>query len=1091
MRISPRRIENTLSVRLLQAAALLTLMPLIATAGYGFYHKHALASYTAEDRKANQLISGLTRGNSDASYNLRMAALTSDAIWITAYYEKSTTMDTSLAQFSTESLSVDMRTLLDTVIAARQRTKLMEADIIRYIEQGQPFNANQLLVGADYLKLKHDYSANVSALDMALEKQSAMGIDNISNTFDHLITLIVPLIVLLVVAWFIALRLIMRWRRELVLANANKDRGVRAVTLLRSVAEAANKAANIEEAVQSTLQYVCDYIQWPVGHAYVLDNMAGVLQSSRIWHMKPEDLVRLKPFKHISEGMTFESGQGLPGRVWQEERPICEQDVTSETFPRHLATRETGLIGAFAFPIITETQTWVLEFFSSQAIAPSEEFGDIVMKDISCQLEQVIKRTESQVALEKAEGQARENQRFLDIIIDNIPIAVFAKDVKKGYRWAVWNRMAEKLFELRADQVIGRTDYDVFPQEEADFFHQTDLNVMEARQVIEIEAEPVTTQRGTWMAHTIKVPIYDETGQPSILLGILEDITGSRVQEEQLKQYAGELEIQQHELMHAKEQAEKANASKSDFLANMSHEIRTPMNGVLGMTSLLLDTEMTPEQRGWTEIIQRSGENLMEIINDILDFSKIEAGMLTLNPSPFALESTIMDVTELLVLKANEKGIQLIVDLAAELPPLVVADALRFRQILFNLTGNAIKFTERGHVLVRVQATPVEGRLRLKVEVADTGIGISQEKLEHIFEKFTQAEESTTRRFGGTGLGLTICKRLCEMMGGTIHASSETRRGSTFTFTILADTLAEVAATTSPIPSTELAGLKALIIDPSPFYRDILCSYLEFWKMSCDTMATAENALALLKGAALKDSPYDFVFIDHSTSGTGGMQIAPWLASASILMDSGFFIITSSKHITSDTLQDNGFAGFFTKPYYPGQLKAALQVLRDARLKRQKLPLITQHVINQMQQTPRTKAIPKNVFTGARVLVVEDMKVNIMLITKILTKLGCEVSTAENGREAVTIMQQEDFDIIFMDCQMPEMDGFEATGRIRAREVQECKGQHRIIVALTADAMTGDREKCLSAGMDDYLNKPLSPEQISDMLQKWLHGNAT
>lgn len=672
---------------------------------------------------------------------------------------------------------------------------------------------------------------------------------------------------------------------------------------------------------------------------------------------------------------------------------------------------------------------------------------------------------------------SRIRQIFLDKIIDNIPLAIFAKEVKNEYRWAVWNKKAEELFQLTADEMLGKTDYDKFPEEEADFFRKTDSHVMYSGEVVDVPAENVTTARGTWIAHTIKVPIYDKDGNPDILLGILDDITQAKEREEQLKEYSEQLELQHRALFEAKREADRANITKSDFLANMSHEIRTPMNGVLGMTNLLLETELNEEQKGWAQIIKQSADNLMRIINDILDFSKIEAGKLELDPIEFDLHQSVIQITDILSIIAQEKGVELLVDFKENVPQNIKADQIRFNQVLLNLIGNALKFTQKGHVYISVSSYQRNDKeVRFQIDIEDTGVGIDDEKLYTIFDKFTQAEESTTRRFGGTGLGLTISAHIAELMGGGIYAASTPGKGSTFSFQFLAELLS--VALTDP-NADNLNGKRILIVDKSSKSREILLSKVLSWGMIANHTPSLKAAEKMLFNTEV---PYDYILIDTHASLE---QSVNFFKIMSFEKQQSIFILINQlgQIVSNQELEDAKIDIYFTKPYIPDKLKKAF--VYAALHKHEAYRLITRQFIcelvqNDIQNLENSKKTVEN----KKVLVVEDMKVNTMLIVNMLKKYGLNVEVAENGKIALDKVAKTHYDLILMDCQMPVMDGFEATAAIRQLEKDGKKMS--VIVALTADAMTGDREKCLDAGMDDYLNKPLMREELERVIFQWL-----
>ena len=555
-------------------------------------------------------------------------------------------------------------------------------------------------------------------------------------------------------------------------------------------------------------------------------------------------------------------------------------------------------------------------------------------------------------------------------------------------------------------------------------------------------------------------------------------------QQKELQRYIGEIEIEQTKAMKARESAERSSAAKSDFLANVSHEIRTPMNGVLGMARLLLSESLTDEQHSWVQIIHNSGENLLNLINDILDVSKIEAGRLTLESGFFDLNTLVVEVMDMLILRAQEKNIELAVQFASNTPRYLIGDAVRVKQIILNLVSNAVKFTEKGYVLLKIGGTADEdGRAHLLIKIEDTGIGIPQDKIDAIFEKFTQAEQSTTRRYGGSGLGLTISRRLVDMMGGKLEVDSVYGQGSVFTFDLYL-TVAQAPPKTH-VPACRIRDLRVLALCESETKRRIVASYLNEWHMKSHFCAVPEEVVKEMRSAAAAGASYQFVFILHSASAQRITNIIEETRTHPEL-DEAMFVVAAvfGSVLATRALNSKGIAAVITKPLMPDQLQDAFKILWNARVEKRQIGLVTRTMLTQLQHGDSRQHEQQMSFHGTRVLVAEDIQINQILMIQILEKLGCHVECVSNGRKAVDKLGEANYDIVFMDCHMPEMDGFEATHLVR--QMETAKDKHTTIVALTADAMTGDREKCLNAGMDDYLNKPYKPEQIADMLKKWV-----
>ncbi|HYA63246.1 MAG TPA: response regulator, partial [Candidatus Sulfotelmatobacter sp.] len=658
----------------------------------------------------------------------------------------------------------------------------------------------------------------------------------------------------------------------------------------------------------------------------------------------------------------------------------------------------------------------------------------------------------------RAEELLSKERQVLRALIDNVPDLMFVKDTE-GCFLVANAKMAHSIGVNSPEELLGKSAFDFFPRELANALRKDDQNVISTKKPLyDREEERVDAYGNRAWLLTTKVPLFDNNGEVTGLAGVSRDISVRK---------KVELEWQR-----AKDAAEAASRAKSEFLANMSHEIRTPLNGIIGMTDLALDTEITSEQREYLETVKVSADSLLGVINDILDFSKVEAGKVELELSDFNLRECLETTLKTLSVCADRKGLELLCEIAPDVPDVVSGDPNRLRQIIINLVGNSLKFTHQGEVQLKVEAQPGESEKQcLHFTVSDTGIGIPLDKQKSIFEPFSQADSSTTRKYGGTGLGLTISARLIGLMGGHIWVESEPNKGSRFHFTVFLAASAKKVQAAAPVPIELLRGVNVLIVDDNRTNLRILRDMLWRWNMKPFTVDGGEAALAALEAARQDGAPFQLILTDMLMPHMDGFKLIERIRQESLSAAATIVMLTSAgQRGDAERCRQLGVAAYLLKPIRQAELREALALVLGAQQQHADIPLVTRYTLQGAREPVLALSI----------LVAEDNVVNQRLIVRMLEKRGHRVTVAGHGAEVLRLLEQDSFDLILMDVQMPEMDGLTATARVR--ELERDSGQHIPIVAITAHAMKGDHERCLAAGMDGYLSKPIRPQELDELL---------
>ncbi len=795
--------------------------------------------------------------------------------------------------------------------------------------------------------------------------------------------------------------------------------------------------------------------------------------------------------------------------VWVEavkqKRPVIHNDYEALPDKKGLPEGHARVIREIVVPVIRDNMVVAVLGLGNKPVDYDERDLEIVsfFADVTWDLVQK-KRTE--IRLQESEARLR-------TITDSAQDAIIMIDSRGLVSY--WNPGAEKIFGFTSDEVMEQDLHQlIMPRRYRQDFQASFAGFQKTGQggavggITELKALTRNGREITVDLSLSSVFIADEWHA----IGIVRDISEKKEAEQKLQNLARDLQIKNTELDEALTRAEAGTRAKSEFLANMSHEIRTPMNGVIGMTSLLLDTDLDREQLHYAQTVRVSAESLLTVINDILDFSKIEAGRLDIETLDFDLEAMLRDFAGMMAVKAEEKGLELICSMDLDVPAFVRGDPGRVRQILVNLADNAIKFTETGEVEVRVQKAEVssqstkENTVDLVFKVRDTGIGIPRDKQDVLFQSFSQVDASVTRKYGGTGLGLAISRQLAGLMGGEAGFESQEGQGSIFWFSLCLG-LQERHDQRQAVPG-HLHGVRTLIVDDNSTNREILMVRLASWGMRPEEADDGPSALDMLYKAHARNDPFLLAVLDMQMPDMDGETLGRTIKADEKLRDTRLVMMSSAAGRKGDAarFQQAGFSAFLTKPVLHRELYDCLAyVLKQAGS-------VDTSAADKIKEKNRT-GLPDFSKLKARILVAEDNQVNQQVALGILKKMGINADAVANGGEVLQALQIIPYDLVFMDVHMPEMDGLEATRRIRVREEQKgdrgqdagskaqitsrsesgypgvSSGPRTVIVAMTAGARDEDRERCFEAGMDDYTAKPVNPDELGRILARWLPGD--